>query len=271
MKVCVVVENWVTRMSPYLIGEWGLSLWVGSAEPTLIDTGLSGTAVCHNAAALGLDLSQIRHILLSHAHVDHCGGLSSVLKACPQATVWAGADFRRRRWLAADGRMEVLDVPELAGLEFRPVPGAVQVAPRLWAFDVPAEERDERFSNGKGLAADGEDGQPVQDRFRDDLSFVLEGDNGPSLLLGCSHAALPNVFRRAKKLFNGLDSYHCVLGGTHMQGLSPADMDLWLDDFKHWGVKKWRLCHCTGFQPAVRLRTLFDDVEWAGCGTVLDL
>jgi len=36
----------------------------------------------------GLDLSDIRHLLLSHIHLDHAGAAGSIVREHPDLTVW---------------------------------------------------------------------------------------------------------------------------------------------------------------------------------------
>ncbi len=62
------------------LGEWGLSILVETeSAKVLLDTGMSISAV-HNADLMGIDLSTIDKIVLSHAHGDHTGGLREVLR-----------------------------------------------------------------------------------------------------------------------------------------------------------------------------------------------
>ena len=62
-----------------LMGEWGFSILVETEScKVLLDTGLSKSTV-HNADLLGIDLSTVDKIVLSHAHGDHKGGLREVL------------------------------------------------------------------------------------------------------------------------------------------------------------------------------------------------
>ncbi|HEY0816110.1 MAG TPA: MBL fold metallo-hydrolase [Pseudonocardia sp.] len=44
----------------------------------LFDTGLSPTAMVTNADRLGVDLSTIQGVVLSHGHFDHAGGLAGL-------------------------------------------------------------------------------------------------------------------------------------------------------------------------------------------------
>ena len=62
------------------IAEWGLSILVETeSSKVLLDTGLSMSAV-YNADLMGIDLSTVDKIVLSHAHADHTGGLRDVLR-----------------------------------------------------------------------------------------------------------------------------------------------------------------------------------------------
>ena len=57
------------------IAEWGLSILIEvDGLRILADTGLSFSAV-YNAQLLGIDLSAIDWIVISHGHIDHTGGL----------------------------------------------------------------------------------------------------------------------------------------------------------------------------------------------------
>ena len=58
------------------IGEWGFAAIVESdGNQILFDTGFRPNTVLENADSLGIDLSNIEHVFLSHNHMDHTGGL----------------------------------------------------------------------------------------------------------------------------------------------------------------------------------------------------
>jgi len=76
-----------------VIAEWGLSILVEVDETSiLMDTGLSFSAV-HNAARMGVDLTTIDSIVLSHGHADHTGGLKEVLEIKGAVDVIAHPDI----------------------------------------------------------------------------------------------------------------------------------------------------------------------------------
>jgi 7,8-dihydropterin-6-yl-methyl-4-(beta-D-ribofuranosyl)aminobenzene 5'-phosphate synthase len=71
--------------SPHqLRAEHGVSLLItvinqGKRETILFDTGVTPDGALHNLALLGVDLSSIQAIILSHGHTDHTQGLNGFL------------------------------------------------------------------------------------------------------------------------------------------------------------------------------------------------
>ena len=53
----------------------------------LFDTGISADGVVENAKRMGLDLSEVEYVVLSHGHYDHFGGLVSALKTINKANL----------------------------------------------------------------------------------------------------------------------------------------------------------------------------------------
>jgi len=86
MRITTLSENTVSENSCLVVmlggglGEWGLSILVeADDQKILLDTGASISAV-HNADLMGIDLSEVDKIVLSHGHFDHTGGLRDVLR-----------------------------------------------------------------------------------------------------------------------------------------------------------------------------------------------
>ena len=75
MKFTVLMENTAPEGS-CLASEHGLSLYLEHrGHRLLLDAGSSGK-FADNAAALGIDLSQVELAVLSHGHFDHGGGIA---------------------------------------------------------------------------------------------------------------------------------------------------------------------------------------------------
>jgi glyoxylase-like metal-dependent hydrolase (beta-lactamase superfamily II) len=59
-------------------------------EPALVETGptTSVQAVTAGMGSLGLGLEDLTHIVVTHIHLDHAGGVGTLARAFPKATVW---------------------------------------------------------------------------------------------------------------------------------------------------------------------------------------
>lgn len=63
---------------------------VESPAPALIETGpsTSAAAVCRALESLGMSSGELAHILVTHIHLDHAGGVGQIARRFPNATVW---------------------------------------------------------------------------------------------------------------------------------------------------------------------------------------
>ena len=100
------------------------------------------------------------------------------------------------------------------------------------------------------------DGQWEWDPVIDDLSLVLQTEEGLVLITGCCHAGLLNTCARATQLFN--DKIKAVIGGTHMLEYSEEDIGHVGGILeKVYGTPELYLNHCTGKRAIEQLRRKF--------------
>jgi glyoxylase-like metal-dependent hydrolase (beta-lactamase superfamily II) len=59
-------------------------------QPALVETGptTSATSVRHGLHALGIGPNDLAHIVVTHIHLDHAGGVGALCERYPNATVW---------------------------------------------------------------------------------------------------------------------------------------------------------------------------------------
>lgn len=73
MKIVTLVEN--SCGNENCIAEHGLSIYIETEKhKLLLDTGQTD-AVVKNAKVLGIDLTAVDTVILSHGHYDHSGGI----------------------------------------------------------------------------------------------------------------------------------------------------------------------------------------------------
>ena len=94
MKITIVYDNEVKRAG--LRAGWGFSAFIESQEvpPVLFDTGADSPTLLHNMKELNIDPTSIETIVISHAHGDHTGGLSEILKINGSAHLFLPSSFR---------------------------------------------------------------------------------------------------------------------------------------------------------------------------------
>jgi len=94
MKITIVYDNEVKRVG--LRAGWGFSAFIESQEvpPVLFDTGADSPTLLHNMKELNIDPTSIETIVISHAHGDHTGGLSEILKINESAQLFLPSSFR---------------------------------------------------------------------------------------------------------------------------------------------------------------------------------
>ena len=71
------------------VPDYGSVYVVDAAEPAIVDTGTGRNhdLVLDALAELDIAPDDVRHVLLTHAHLDHAGGAGYLAEVCPNATV----------------------------------------------------------------------------------------------------------------------------------------------------------------------------------------
>jgi len=246
-----------------LLAEWGLSMLVEAGNlKILLDTGQSISTV-HNAAALGIDLSQINKIVLSHGHYDHTGGLQQVLirmrkevEIIAHPEVWDSKYVRdpreeHYRYIGIPFRREEL---ESLGASFILTPEPVWITDDIvTSGEIPMVTDYEEIDSNLYIK---EGGEYRPEPLGDDQAVFIKTEQGLVVLLGCAHRGVINTLKHAREL-TGMETIHTVLGGTHLIRASEMQLELTIAELKALGVQRLGVSHCTGMRPAARLAQEF--------------
>ena len=129
--------------------------------PALFDCGPSSTLEGLEAglAANGLALTDVRHLLLSHIHLDHAGAAGSLVRRSPELTVWVSPVGRPH--LIDPSRLE-RSARRLYGDMFDP----------LWGELAPVPEENVRVADGDVL---GWDAFPTPGHASHHVSYLRNG------------------------------------------------------------------------------------------------
>ncbi len=259
-RITVLVDNCVLPGTSGLRGEHGLAMLVETGDATvLFDTGQSALLLA-NAARLGVDLSRIRAVVLSHGHLDHTGGLSDLLGHVGGRPVHAHPDALAPKFVRDDGEARDIGLPasrsslERRGAEFALQVGPVEVVPGVLATGPIPRVTD--FETVHARFRRGPEADAEHDCMADDQSLLVQTDAGPVLLLGCAHAGLLNTLFRVRELGAGT-RLAAVIGGTHLVDAGAAQLRRTVAELAQFEVNCLAAGHCTGLPGQVALATEF--------------
>jgi 7,8-dihydropterin-6-yl-methyl-4-(beta-D-ribofuranosyl)aminobenzene 5'-phosphate synthase len=271
MRLTIVVENYTNRAD--LSPEYGLSIHVADGDASiLMDTG-QRDALFANAPLLGVDLPALQHIVLSHGHFDHVGALARLLMQTKAPVLWAHPAVMDLHSRFRRGRMTFIGCHlNREAVRFREITGLTRITENVFAMEIPAGVRNTEFVNTpEHLVVPLADGTTGTDPFTDDISLVVRGSRGLSVILGCAHAGVVNILEEAARRF-GAREFDTVVGGMHIGDAPDEYVDRVTDTLsQRFRVRRWRPCHCTGIRSAWKLASKAQDVDWAGAGTILDV
>jgi len=209
------------------------------AATVLFDVGPYGDVWLSNADRLGIDLSGIDVLFVSHWHGDHTGGIPTVVGAIAEARRRAGrppllVDVHPDR---PDWRGMLTPLGTFAMLPPEPTLSEIESAGGQIAehADVHAVAGGIFLSSGDiPRTTDYETGLPVHHTWREGravpdpeihderfLTACVSG-RGTTVLSACSHAGIVNVALEALRLLPGRP-IDLLLGGYHLAGLSVED------------------------------------------------
>ena len=93
MKITIIYDNEVWKEG--LRSDWGFACLVEAyGRKILFDTGANGSILLDNMRKLGIDPVIVEDVIISHAHFDHSGGLSSFLKVNSNVKIYVPASLR---------------------------------------------------------------------------------------------------------------------------------------------------------------------------------
>lgn len=272
LRITVLADDHVA--APNVLAEHGLSMLIEADERRILfDTG-QGKVLRGNADALGVRLSGLHAVVVSHGHYDHTGGLAILLRECSPSAIFLHPTALQPKYARSDNPPHrSVGIPEcsrqaLSAVTDRAVwtEAATEVVPGVWCTGeiprVPANGPSET-----GFFLDGGCREP--DPLADDQALFIETSNGIVVIAGCAHAGVANTLDRVSAL-TGRREVFAVVGGLHLWRAAHPELEASANAMGRRNARILAPCHCTGMGARSYLRARFHSlVQDVGAGTRL--
>ncbi|PAB58529.1 MBL fold metallo-hydrolase [Anaeromicrobium sediminis] len=286
MKITTLIENTLKKDSN-LINEHGLSILIEvDNKKILFDTGASASFI-NNAKDLNIKLNDIDHILLSHGHYDHCGGLKSLLDEYnPDCTLNVHKDFFKvcdKNYLNDENNVFSNDTSEkyrYVGIDFDENyinkkstktflidEDIYKLSDSVYVFSNFEKSINYEKTNENMKIKIGE--EYVTDKFSEEIALGIDTPKGLLIIVGCSHVGILNTLttiekRTGKKIYG-------VIGGTHLVEAHEDRILKTIDYIKEKNVDLIGFSHCTGEKGVEMFKNEFHDFFINSTGTIIEI
>ena len=253
MSVTVTALSENISENSTLEADFGLSLHISvNGRSIMLDAGSTGTCL-ENAKKLGIDLSSLDAIVLSHGHFDHTdGALHLIENGITNIPLYFNRYmFSERYWYKKDDGDYYF--PTMTGLSphylkrtrvpFMGVCSSVfQLFEGVYILSniertCPFEEicPDDVIKSGNEF---------ITDDYRDECVLALDGGDGLIVLTGCGHHGVINICTYAQKMLQ--KPVKAFIGGTHLAAFGSERTLKTIEALKKLELKLLAVGHCTG-------------------------
>jgi 7,8-dihydropterin-6-yl-methyl-4-(beta-D-ribofuranosyl)aminobenzene 5'-phosphate synthase len=246
------------------LGEWGFSALVeADGHLILFDTGAHSDVVLKNSQSLGIDLTRVPEVILSHCHSDHVGGLLTLRRwvvdrrrpdALARVHVGRGIFYSRFSGVpGVEGNPMVLIKPEYerTGGVFIVHDQPVELYPGVWLTGpVPRKYPEHNWSGSDRVRTPA---GWMEDNLPEDTALVFDTDQGLVVLTGCGHAGVINTIDYARGFIRPA-RVHALIGGLHLFNASDEVLTWTAQKLRGFGVDNLIGAHCTGIETVYRFR-----------------
>jgi 7,8-dihydropterin-6-yl-methyl-4-(beta-D-ribofuranosyl)aminobenzene 5'-phosphate synthase len=189
--VTILYDAFGKSDSANLTQDWGYSALVEyGGKRILFDTGNNPEIFANNVKALGVNLSKLDFVVISHRHADHSSGISYLLNVNPSVKIYTPDEpfglfargvpnsfYRKDETLPANMRYFNGNPPETLAAgspwpnaHFEPISSTTEVAPGIYLLPTMSQT-------------------PGTLELRE-LSMAIRSPKGLILIDGCSHAGI---------------------------------------------------------------------------------
>ena len=233
----------------------GLSLYVNVDNYELLFDLGQEDCFKSNSQKLGINLDNIKCIVLSHGHYDHTDGLVYANKKIdiichPDCTIWRQSK-RTEKYNGIPYNEE--ELKEKFNLIMSKTP--YKISKKITFLGEIERIKDFECKEFPSILEDKTDDIAI-----DDTGIVIDTEKGLIVISGCSHSGICNTIEYAKKV-TGKNDIYAVMGGFHLKKCNDQTQKT-IEFMKEINVKKLFLGHCTSDEVCQKfIDELSDNIE----------
>ena len=264
MRIINLIEN--TQGRSDCLCAHGLSFYVETGKhKLLLDLGPSEDTI-KNAEVLGIDLTAVDTVILSHGHYDHSGGIIPFTKINDKAVIYmqesATDDFFADDGVDAPERYRYIgidkDIPALPQVRF--LSSDTVIDDELEVFAIHSRSHELPFTNKRLLVRTGEDFH--RDEFKHEHFLVIHQEGKSILMSGCAHNGILSILDAYKEKYG--DVPDLMVSGFHlMKKTDYRDSEIreiksMANELRNYPTK-FVTCHCTGMTAYDLMKDIMGD------------
>ena len=262
MKWTILSDN--RSSDSRLSTEHGLSILLETERhKILLDTGASDVYI-RNAEQLGIDLSDVDYVFISHGHSDHAGGLRYFMKQNQKAQVIVSPDAMSGHFFSKRGNLHSITTewPEIDEDRLILIDQTCEIAEGIHAIAHIPQIHSMPKGN-QNLYVQDANGDYIHDDFRHELALYVDG----LLFTGCAHSGLENIL--AARPWH----VHTVVGGFHLLDGQETDEELAALTQRlktNYPETRFYTSHCTGDNVFEVMKVVMgEQLQSFRCGTII--
>ena len=244
--------------------EHGLSILLETDKHRiLLDTGASDMFI-RNAERLGIDLSTVDYVFISHGHSDHAGGLQHLMKINEKAKVLVSPDAMSGKFFSKRGNLHgiIAEWPRKDDDRLVMIDQACAIAENIHVIAHIPQNHPMPKGN-QNLYVQNTAGDYIHDDFRHELALYVDG----LLFTGCAHSGLENILAACPY------PVKTVVGGFHLLDDQETEEELTALAQRlkaKYPETQFYTSHCTGDKVFAILKTVMGDLLHAfSCGMTI--
>jgi 7,8-dihydropterin-6-yl-methyl-4-(beta-D-ribofuranosyl)aminobenzene 5'-phosphate synthase len=249
--------------------DWGYSALVEyDGKRILFDTGNDAEHFAKNVRLLGVDLTRLDAVVISHRHGDHTDGLRHLMTVNPTVTIYHPRDEyfggeTPRAFFSRPVPALPIDQQYFGGSIPSVVPHGTP-----WDGAVLVRGHETQIAPGIRLVENVSPGAPFNET--PELTLIIDTPEGQVILVGCSHPGIERILASASAREKPV---HLLAGGLHMVTSPDTEVERVTSALRNeWRVARVAPGHCAGEYAFHALRVAYGDhYLHAGVGSVIPL